>query len=387
MVRIGAVCLVSVIAVCVLFEIYLRHAGFLAAQPANYPCITGDPVLNHVFNPHCEGVATAAGLKTARDVTYRTNDLGYRGHAPEAGKRTLVVLGDSYTEGFGLEESEAFPAALERELRAGGAKDWQVLNGGTLGYSPALYALYFDRYFLTAHPEVVLLNLDFTDFTDDSYYLQIADYDSLGRPVAYPGREEFPRWLLPYVYSNRSALLRFVHQEVNQWALAKRRGSEQWHMDMWIHAEHPLIEQPELHAGNLEGCFKSIEAVAKNILVLKAHAAAVGARFAIHMYPPGYVVKSYAQLPQNISFVRGWDAKTRTDFSWACGLNPKVVDVMRAFAKRQGIPFYDSFPVIFARSDKEQLYFDGDAHWNARGVQVVVEHLARELHSFLGLRK
>ncbi|MGZ3649611.1 MAG: hypothetical protein ACXVB9_15100 [Bdellovibrionota bacterium] len=377
--RLLAVVLVSGLVLALCFEIYLRRAGFLEAQPANYPCVAGDPVLNHVFRADCQGLATATALKTAHDAHYRTNLRGYRGHAPEAGKRVIVAIGDSYTEGFGLEEEQAFPAVLERALRAKGATGWQVLNGGTLGYSPALYSAYFDRFFLLEHPELVVLNLDFSDFNDDPYFLQIADYDSQHQPVAFPGREALPDWLMPYVYSNRSALLRFLHQEINQWSLISHREQAQWNMDQWIHSEKTLIAPADLKAAALEGCAKPVEAIAKHILILKQHAAAVGARFAVHMYPPGSAVKTYANLPQGISFVRVWDAKHRTDYSWACGISPKIVDVMRSFAQRQGIPFFDSFPIVMAQHDKETLYYDRDAHWNERGVKLVAENLAPQL--------
>jgi len=64
-------------------------------------------------------IATAAALKTEEDVVYKTNSLGLRGREPGSSKLRIVVIGDSYTEGFGLSETEAFPfqpeAALKKE--------------------------------------------------------------------------------------------------------------------------------------------------------------------------------------------------------------------------------------------------------------------------------
>ncbi|MBZ2171650.1 arylesterase [Nitratidesulfovibrio sp. SRB-5] len=54
---------------------------------------------------------------------------------------TLLALGDSLTEGYGLEPDAAFPAALERLLRAGGpaapAHDATVINLGLSGDTTA----------------------------------------------------------------------------------------------------------------------------------------------------------------------------------------------------------------------------------------------------------
>lgn len=378
MARIVMAALITLAFVAMTFEVYLRRAGFLEAQPANYPCVAGDPVLNHVFHRGCEGVAAAKALKTEKDVTYKTNSLGYRGPEPKAGLRKLLVLGDSYTEGFGLAEDETFPAQLDRALAAAGAKGWQVLNGGTLGYTPALYAKYFDRYFLEERPQLVLLNLDFTDFNDDPYYLQIADYDANGKPATFPGREVFPSWALGQVYSNSSALLRFLHQEVNQWSLVRRRQEIQPMMDMLISGQ-ALVPVAELEEAGMGNCAKTVEALGRHVLELKRRVEAVGGRLLLHMYPPGYLVKSYDAVPQSISFVRTWDQKQRKDFSWACATNPKAVDVFRKFAGRNRIPFFDSFPLVMGHSAKESLYFEKDAHWNHRGVTVVTTDLARKI--------
>ncbi len=381
--RITFVCGFSVLALALIFEIYLRQAGFLEAQPANYPCIAGDPVINHVFHPNCEGKAAAGALKTKKDAVYKTNSLGYRGHEPIQGKKTIVVIGDSYTEGFGLNEAETFPFKLEESFLNKAKSDWQVLNGGTLGYTPALYPLYFDRYFLELKPEIVLLNLDFTDFNDDPYYLQIADYDSRGFPVAFPGRELFPSWSMSYVYSNRSALLRFLHQEANQWALVIRREEVQPVMDQLIQKGSPLVLSDDLNAHGMEGCAKTVEAVARNIFALKKRVESVGGRLMIHMYPPGYLVKKYETLPQNISFVRAWDQKRRKDFTWACGSGRGMVDVIRGLSNRHNITFLDSFPLIMENPAKESLYFERDAHWNEAGVQLVAEEISNKILPYL----
>lgn len=364
------------------FEIYLRNVGFLEAQPANYPCIAGDPVLNHVFHRNCEGVALASALKTATDVTYKTNSLGYRGHEPIEGKQTIVVIGDSYTEGFGLSENDTFPSQLERALTAKGAGRWQVLNGGTLGFSPALYTKYFDKYFLNLSPEVVLLNLDFTDFNDDPYYLQIAEYDAAGYPSTFPGREIFPDWSLGLVYSNKSALVRFLHQELNQWSLVERRNRVQPIMDMLVTGE-ALVPVADLEESGMSGCKKTVEVIARHLLALKSRVEAVGGKLFIHMYPPGYLIKNYATQPQNISFVRSWDQKNRKDYSWACSSNPRAVEMIRKLSARVGVLFFNSFPVIMEHPEKETLYFDRDAHWTPKGVGVVTRTLSAKLLPFL----
>jgi acyl-CoA thioesterase-1 len=47
-------------------------------------------------------------------------------------KGTIVAVGDSLTAGLGVAEDDAYPAQLERKLRAAGY-DWKVVNAGISG--------------------------------------------------------------------------------------------------------------------------------------------------------------------------------------------------------------------------------------------------------------
>lgn len=71
------------------------------------------------------------------DVTLATNAQGFRG--PEVPTRSqapglrVLVLGDSFAFGHGVEAEQAFPARLEARLRAGG-QPAVVVNAGVPGY-------------------------------------------------------------------------------------------------------------------------------------------------------------------------------------------------------------------------------------------------------------
>lgn len=59
---------------------------------------------------------------------------GSDGAGPSDARCSVLALGDSFTEGYWVAADEAWPAALERELRAGGV-DARVWNGGMRGNS------------------------------------------------------------------------------------------------------------------------------------------------------------------------------------------------------------------------------------------------------------
>jgi lysophospholipase L1-like esterase len=68
-------------------------------------------------------------------VDLRYNSLQFRDREPpprRAGVRRVAVLGDSFTEGQGVKEEDAYPRVLERALNASGG-GWEVLNFGRRG--------------------------------------------------------------------------------------------------------------------------------------------------------------------------------------------------------------------------------------------------------------
>jgi lysophospholipase L1-like esterase len=84
-----------------------------------------------------------SGYVEGTPVVVETNEDGLRsGHSRRAflahGVR-VAVLGDSFTFGAGVDAADAFPARLERRLRARpGTADAAVLNAGVISYSPFL---------------------------------------------------------------------------------------------------------------------------------------------------------------------------------------------------------------------------------------------------------
>jgi hypothetical protein len=66
-------------------------------------------------------------------VEFRYNSLGLRGAevpAKKTGVRRVVVVGDSFTEGQGVRESETYPKVLESLLEAEDPGQWEVVNCG-----------------------------------------------------------------------------------------------------------------------------------------------------------------------------------------------------------------------------------------------------------------
>jgi acyl-CoA thioesterase I len=80
---------------------------------------------------------------------------------PAADARRIVFLGDSLTAGLGLDENEAYPAVIERELAEDGTPV-QVINAGVSGDTSA-GGLSRLGWLLGQHPDIVVVALGAND--------------------------------------------------------------------------------------------------------------------------------------------------------------------------------------------------------------------------------
>ena len=97
------------------------------------------------------------------------NSLGLRGPEIERsappGRIRILVLGDSMTFGYYLEEEETFPARLEARLRADGI-DAEVVNTGSGGWSIGSETRFLIERGLALEPDHVILAICANDLTE-----------------------------------------------------------------------------------------------------------------------------------------------------------------------------------------------------------------------------
>lgn len=109
------------------------------------------------------------------DVLYRYNEMGSRGVLPDPNDTsTIIFIGDSFVEGFGLEEDSTLPARIHQKTGR------SVLNLGTSGhFSPTqmslIYASFAEKF---KHKEVYVmfyLENDLIENNIDNHYKLFAN--------------------------------------------------------------------------------------------------------------------------------------------------------------------------------------------------------------------
>ncbi len=132
-------------------------------------------------NPrHLHVTSNSDGFRSAREFNERVD-----------GRRRVLVVGDSFVFGDGVEEDERFTDVLEKL-----EPSWRVDNLGMTGYGADLMLRAFENVGLHARPEVVVLSIYADDFRRvDPFYagvgFPIARYELReGRLITTP----YPQW-------------------------------------------------------------------------------------------------------------------------------------------------------------------------------------------------
>lgn len=153
-------------------------------------CLKTDELLNHVHVPN----KTCPFITSEWNVVYRINSFGFRDKERSLEKPAdtfrILMLGDSFTEGWGVSQDKTFSALLEAKLNNLSAKHFEVINMGVASYSPLLEYLQIKNIGLKFNPDMVILNFDDTDFADDTAYEALTTYDENHIPLSV--RATFP---------------------------------------------------------------------------------------------------------------------------------------------------------------------------------------------------
>jgi lysophospholipase L1-like esterase len=135
----------------------LAGAGGMILYPTEGNCQRRSPLLGEEFRPHC--TAKVAG------TAFHTNALGLRDDEVEGdGRRRILAIGDSCTFGWGVEQAEPYPQALQALLDDGAQRGrYRVINAGVPGYTSYHGLLYLRERGLALHPAVVIAGYGFND--------------------------------------------------------------------------------------------------------------------------------------------------------------------------------------------------------------------------------
>ena len=211
-----ALIIVSILVALALSEMALRIIGFKAlyVSPERDRFWKYDSLLGWAHEPGQEGIFETPQFRTV----VRINEKGLRDrqHSYERQNDTerVLVLGDSFAWGYGVEESERFSQLLEKSL------DVEVINAGVSGYSTDQELLWYRNEGIKYDNDLVILVLAGNDVGDNDREIVSTIYYKprfvleKGQLVlkGYPIPKTSPQGRFVYSLSKRSALAYFLVQ-------------------------------------------------------------------------------------------------------------------------------------------------------------------------------
>lgn len=295
------------------------------------------------------------------DIDMRVNSKGLRDyeHPPEPSPGSILVLGDSFTEGYGVELAETYSKRLEQRLKAAGTPR-RVYNAGLRGRTPKDYFRVYDAFFRD-DPGVSLVIMGFFIAKDIAGPATDAGTELAQAPDQTRWTYEAKRFLCEHsVLYNlvrravKSAPDNKRYNQLVKWGFVQSLGEGQdrhpWasrkHLDKWKHT-----------AGLLAAFRDRLQAQ--------------GRRFVLVLIPTKNQVEddSYETFLQ----ATGVDPKAMERFAFA--------EFMTGYGREKGIPVLDLTPAFREANAREPgaFFFKTDGHWSPRGHALAEERL----HAFL----
>lgn len=353
-----------------------------------------DPLYGWVLQPAASYVNASADDRPR--VTY--NARGFRDverdHAKPAGVFRIVVLGDSYMEGYSLELEDSFHRRLEALARESG-RDVEVVNLGVGGYGTLQESLILEHEGWKYDPDLVLLAFyPSNDLRNNSLELETmlsdakrkrAKLKSSARPFLVPGPAG--EWQLTQVDYEAS-----VRRYEKALARQQRRSRRLEARSALVRASKAAIERVEDALEELGDEAASSEREGDELAARRRELAAVGAYYCEE--PAEYArawqitdriferMKRAADARGVPLLVFSTPAKHEVDPATRDAMRAEVFDPdafcleearpiqrLAALLRERDIDFVDLLPRFrqAARSDGELLFGVLDAHWSPAG--------------------
>jgi lysophospholipase L1-like esterase len=331
-----------------------------------------DGTLGYAHRPDWETVHATEDF----EVTVHTNALGLRGAdvapAKPRGTFRILVLGDSFAFGFGVEDGEAFPAVLERVLPPpAGYERVEVWNAGVAGWSVDQYGLLLETRGFGWRPDLVLLAETENDPGDLAWNRLELDARRLPVRVEPTRRMIDQRGRMKYLKGGPLALpdLAFPGQA---W-LADRSQLYHWLRyrlaKLWI-ARAVRGEERRLRAEAGAPPDGPIESLTPDQIQRGLWS---GSAFQLRYHRYLLEAMRAACAERGVAF-----ATLLVNFR-AGQARPETAAALRADCARDArcVPSES----LLAGHAEAEVFFPEDGHWNARGHALVAEGLARWLQT------
>lgn len=350
--------LLIVLLICyAILEVAIRELG-LASVPSFRQ---QDKLMHHSLIPNSEG---SFKFRNEFNIVYKINSLGMRDFSVREvniskgeNEFRIVFVGDSFTEGWGLNYDDTYPKLVEDRLNeVHPEKNLIVFNAGVASSSPIIGYTVIKNRIIPLKPDLVVFALDVSDFHDDYTRGQVAEFDENGLPVKFnvteiPPVKDFIR-KHSYTYNFLAKFISISKGIRRNYIVKPEQANDtRFNSQAIIFSDSSIKKNKEF-----------INKTEHYLLGISKILSENNMSFLLVVYPNG------AQLS-----VKEWSAGReqvylRNDTIYST----KIFDVIEDFAKENNINFLNTLPA-FKSSTLYPLYYSYDPHWTRNGSKVMAD--------------
>lgn len=334
---------------------------------------------------------TSQHVKACFDVTYESNSYGARDseQLKNSYKNQIVMLGDSFIEGFGVEQSKRLSDLLEVKTGI------PHLNFGTSGdFGPTQYFLLYKSLAKNfTHSAIVIGILPINDFADDNYLFGEKIHQERYRPY-WVG--EYPDYKLVYfqedLASSRYTVAEF-ERILKQNEMEIKAKQEKWDeqgltvdklktfLRRFSYAYNALVDlKNKLTQTHNNGRTNNFIYRTDNY---SGYYDFTNAEFVRLKYSLEKIVQEAHGKPVYVFTI-----PVKNDFlRYGENNDPPLSKELHKLCNQIGIEYVDLLPLMYTHtSDHDDYFFSCDGHWNEFGNQIAFEILFNTLPIYNNLR-
>lgn len=381
----------------ILIILVVLEAAFRFAKGAPNPLSAITQIrTDHLFKPNTI-LENQTNQFNEYNYTAHINSHGYRGAefaVPKpAGKKRILVIGDSFTFGVGAQDNETIPALLEQNLQKSDNRI-EVINAGVGHASPIYHFVNLDNFHLKNDPDLVILMLDLTDIQDDWRHERQAVFDEQGNIKFFDqtyvdGKRDWWKWVIFY----SASWAQFDKKVLRSFEKKRLIGRAQYSKikDKNMRSKAYIVNTPDGYypdgiilrfdgllfmRGNLRERLirQQFERTARYLDKIKERLDKLGIPMVLVVYPYGIYV--------------GADEWNEGRFTWGFEKDKLYTDhlpfeIVGDYARQRNIPFINVTPELIRARQLGQgpFFYNWDGHMTPAANQVAAQQIADYLRN------